>query len=320
MTMQTRVSKDIDAAVRLLSAGDLVAVPTETVYGLAGNALDKNALLKIYETKHRPSFDPLIMHVASLEQASRYVRHIPDAYYLLAEKFSPGPLTYIFDKNELVPSLVTSGLPTVAIRIPNQPLTLELLLRLDFPLAAPSANLFGRISPTTPHHVLKQLKGSIPMILDGGKCSLGVESTIVHFSEGKLQVLRFGSTSPDQLKEVFKGSIVTPENNSIVAPGQLKSHYSPAIPLYFGKVADLVRQYKDKKITLITFSGKHHYPGIVNLPLTLNEDMAEAARNLFSTMYEAENSGADLIIAEKLPEFGLGLAINDRLRRASAND
>jgi L-threonylcarbamoyladenylate synthase len=184
--METIIGTDIQLAARLLRDGEVVAIPTETVYGLAGNALNANAVLKIYEAKNRPHFNPLIIHVASPDHFKLYVSEIYDSVYRLAEKFCPGPLTFLLPKRDIVPDLVTAGSSKVAIRVPAHSTTLMLLRRLDFPLAAPSANPFGYVSPVTAQHVYDGLNNKIPYILDGGACNVGVESTIAGFENGNV--------------------------------------------------------------------------------------------------------------------------------------
>jgi L-threonylcarbamoyladenylate synthase len=318
--MQTITGTDISKATELLNRGELVAIPTETVYGLAANALDPDAVIRIFETKGRPAFNPLIVHVHDAKEFSKYATEVPELVKLLAEKFSPGPLTFVLPKKSIIPDIVTGGGETVALRVPGHPLTLKLLSQLEFPLAAPSANPFGYISPVDARHVKDQLDGKIPYILDGGQCMIGIESTVVTVQNGKLIVLRLGGVSLEDLKDVVDDVELRINNSSNPnAPGQLKSHYAPKIPLRFGKMKDLLEQNADKKIAVLTFSQQYFDDNIVaDAILSPGRDLKIAARNLFTALRKLDQSDADVILAERFPEFGLGLAINDRLERAAA--
>lgn len=318
--MQTVIGTNIRPAIEFLRAGEVVAIPTETVYGLAGNALDEDAVLKIYEAKQRPRFNPLILHVASLSHFSLYAGDIPDACRLLTAKFSPGPLTFLLPKTDLVPDLVTAGSDRVAIRIPSHPLTLELLKSLDFPLAAPSANPFGYVSPVTAQHVWDGLQGRIPYILDGGPCAMGLESTILGFEDGEVVLHRHGAVPLEAIEEVLGRSVqLRAQHGPVEAPGQLKSHYAPHIPLWLGDVDSLLQVHHGKKIAVISFHKKYIYPEpAIQFTLSPAGDLHEAARNLFRVLREVDQLDVDIILAERFPEAGLGRAINDRLQRAQA--
>ncbi len=317
--MQTQTGTDIAFAAALLRNGELVAIPTETVYGLGANALNPEAVLKIYETKGRPTFNPLIVHVHDANEFSKYASFVPELVKTLAAKFSPGPLTFVLPKKSIIPDIVTGGGDTVALRVPGHPLTLKLLSQLDFPLAAPSANPFGYISPVNAMHVTDQLDGMIPYILDGGPSMIGVESTVVMVENNKLVVLRLGGVSIEDLKDVV-GELELRINSSSdpKSPGQLKSHYAPKIPLVTGKLEELLSTYADKKNAVLTFTESVRSANcIANEILSPSGDLHEAARNLFTALRKLDNSGAEIILAEKFPDHGLGLAINDRLERAS---
>jgi L-threonylcarbamoyladenylate synthase len=311
----SNIGTDITKASALLRAGETVAIPTETVYGLAANALDTKAVIKIFEAKNRPLFDPLIIHVAGTAHFERYCQNIPGIAYRLAEKFSPGPLTLLLDKKDIVPDLVTSGLPQVAIRVPRHPLTLELLNSIDFPLAAPSANPFGYISPTTAKHVEEQLGEKIPYILDGGPCEVGVESTIIGFENNKIIVYRLGGLAVEELNAFAETELRINQASDPKAPGQLKSHYAPRKPMLLGNVEELLRLNAGKKSAILSFQKKYTDTTKQLSPLG---DMQEAAHNLFAYMRELDAGNADLIIAERFPDSFLGRAINDRLERAAA--
>ena len=318
--MNTITGTDIDAAAQLLANGELVSIPTETVYGLAANALNDDAVLKIYEVKQRPQFNPLIVHVASWQQALLYVKNIPAKAQLLAQKFWPGPLTLLLEKQDTIPDLVTAGSNRVALRIPNHPLTLALLQQLDFPVAAPSANPSGYVSPTSAQHVLQNLNGKIPYILDGGECHVGVESTIVGWDEDEDPVIyRLGGIPTEAIEEVLNQKVTL--NKTITenpdVPGQLKSHYATHTPLHMGVMEELLRQFEDEKIVLINFKTYHpDLPKEQQLILAPSGTLEEAAKNLFKILRQADAIHATVVLTEPLPKNGLGAAINDRLERA----
>jgi L-threonylcarbamoyladenylate synthase len=316
--MVTILGNSIEEAAALLKEDEVVAIPTETVYGLAGNALSESAVLKIFKAKNRPHFNPLIIHIHSWEIMRRFVKNIPEAALKIAAAFSPGPVTFLLEKTDLIPDLVTAGHHKVAVRIPNHVLTLQLLKMLDFPLAAPSANRFGYVSPTSADHVMQGLKGYIPYILDGGTCRVGLESTIVDFEGDEVIVRRKGGISSEAISSVIGKQVLvrTHASEHPVAPGQLKSHYATATPLVTGNLSALIPLFPGKKIALIEF-GKPLNKNVffkINLSLMANAD--EAARNLFSMMRQSDQCGADIILASLLPENGLGAAVNDRLKRA----
>jgi L-threonylcarbamoyladenylate synthase len=316
--METKTGINIKTAASLLMEGELVAVPTETVYGLAANALDENAVLKIYHAKNRPRFNPLILHVASFEKLKQYADEIPADCIKLAEKFSPGPITFLLKKKDSVPDLVTAGSKKVAIRIPNHPMLTELLKQIDFPLAAPSANPSGYVSPVTAQHVLEGLNGKIPYILDGGECKVGLESTIVGFEDDQTIIYRLGGISKEAIEEVL-GKIVglLLSHSAPDTPGQLKSHYATSTPLYFGNADELISRFSDKKFVLITLSKRFsNVEPSRQFRLSSAGNPDQAARRLFKTLRKADAMKADLIIAEEMPAEGLGAAINDRLQRA----
>jgi L-threonylcarbamoyladenylate synthase len=312
------IGTDIHLAKKLLEAGEVVAIPTETVYGLAGNALNSHAVSKIFAVKNRPSFDPLIVHTHSLEAAQAWVKEIPQAAYALAEAFWPGSLTLLLPKNSLIPDLVTSGLPRVGIRIPNHPLTLELLKSVDFPLAAPSANPFGFVSPTRASHVADQLGEKIPYILDGGACTVGVESTIVGFEESGPVIYRMGGISKESIEAVIgRVQARTQSTSHPAAPGQLVSHYSPGKPLFLGDISSLLEQHGAEGSGILSFSS--NYPSLPFVKvLSPSGDLEEAARGLFAALRWFANQPIDRVLAEEVPPMGIGRAINDRLRRAAS--
>lgn len=310
--------KNIELAKELLLDGKLVAIPTETVYGLAANALNEKAVVSIFEAKERPFFDPLIIHLPSIEAVKSYAELNDKRLLKLAEKFWPGPLTLLLPKKDIIPNIVTSGLEKVAVRIPNHPLTLDLLEKVNVPLAAPSANPFGYVSPTTPNHVNSQLGKKIDYILDGGSCAIGLESTIVGTENNDLCVYRLGGLTNEEIEnEVGKVKLNINNSSNPSAPGQLKSHYSPKKPLYVGEINSLLKTYSSKKIAIICF-GEENYSrkDFIVFNLSENKNISEAAINLFNYLRLADECESEIVICEKLPEVGLGRAINDRLNRA----
>lgn len=310
--------KDINKAKHLLEKGELVAIPTETVYGLAANALNADAVLRIFKAKNRPQFDPLIIHVSSMENARRYVEDIPARAQLLAETFWPGPLTLVLEKKGMIPDLVTAGLSTVGIRCPDHPLTRALLETLDFPLAAPSANPFGYISPTTPGHVEDQLGDKIAYILDGGPCEVGLESTIIGFDNEGAIVYRTGGLKIEDIERVTgKVRMQVTTSSNPTTPGQLDSHYAPKKKLYVGDIEALMLKFKSEKTGILSFQKDR---GVSNqYILSPSGNPEEAARNFFSGLRTLDALPVEAILAEFVPDAGLGRAMNDRLRRAAAN-
>lgn len=309
--------KDIKKAKHLLEEGELVAIPTETVYGLAANALNIAAVSKIFQVKNRPQFDPLIVHVPGIHEAKLYAKEIPAKATQLADKFWPGPLTLLLEKNPVIPDLVTSGLNTVGLRCPDHPLTLMLLRELNFPLAAPSANPFGYVSPTRPEHVNEQLGNDIPYILDGGVCSVGIESTIIGFEDDVPVIYRIGGLSIEAIEKVIGPVKVQPYSTSNPkAPGQLKSHYAPRIKVVVGVLEELLQLYPAHNSGLLSFNKDFNSP--YQFILSPSGTMEEAAQNLFTALREFDKMPIEIILAEFVPDVGLGRAINDRLKRASA--
>ena len=311
------ITTDIDKAVQLLLEGALVALPTETVYGLGVNALDVNAVAKVFKAKNRPSFDPLIVHVASIEQAHE-VAELNEAAIALFKQFSPGPLTLVLPKKEAVPDLVTSGHPTVAIRIPNHPMTLEIIRKSGLCIAAPSANPFGYTSPTTAGHVHEQLGGKIDAILDGGPCGVGLESTIVNLY-GDPCVLRLGGLALEELESVLGALEVQTSSSNPKAPGMLSAHYNPGARVrLFSNKEELIDHYNavDNSKTGVLIMGEG-LEGATVFNLSQSENDVEAASRLFAGLRTLSAIGCAEIWTHYLPEKGLGRAINDRLKRAA---
>jgi L-threonylcarbamoyladenylate synthase len=311
------IGKDLQKAKQLLEKGKLVGIPTETVYGLAGNALNVSAAAQIFKVKDRPQFDPLIVHVADLNDATKYVAEIPEQAHLLAKKFWPGPVTLLLKKKNIIPDLITAGLDTVAIRCPDHLLTLQLLRSLSFPLAAPSANPFGYVSPTTAQHVDEQLGHKIEYILEGGPCNVGIESTIIGFDHQQPVVYRMGGLSLEEIEKVIgKVMVQTHSTSNPNAPGQLQSHYAPAKKVIIGTLEELTVQYGKQNVGILSWKTNYQYQHQYILSPAGN--LEEAAKNLFTALRGFDKMPVDLILAELVPEKGLGRAINDRLRRAAA--
>jgi len=319
-----KITKNIDEAIELLQKGEIVAIPTETVYGLAANAFDEDAVLKIFAAKNRPHFNPLILHIGNLNQLQILVEELPNLAIEILAKYSPGPITLLLKKKPIVSDLVTAGSDYVAVRIPNHSLTLELLKRIDFPLAAPSANPSGYVSPTKAIHVEQQLGGKLQLILDGGDCQVGIESTILGFDTGKIIIHRLGNVTPEQLMQDFPDWEVIIANDGKerpTAPGQLKSHYAPSKTCYWGNITELIEKYNGVKLGAIMFRAKTNYIAEdKQIVLAADGKLKTAAKNVFTALRDIESMDCDIILLEELPNQGIGLAINDRLKRASSNN
>lgn len=315
------IGTDIRLAAEHLNAGETVGIPTETVYGLAANAFNEAAVVSIFRIKNRPFFDPLILHVRDIEQAKTLVKSFPEKAFKLAEAFWPGPLTLLLHKTDIVPDIITSGSDLVAVRVPSHPMTLALLREVDFPVAAPSANPFGYISPTLAEHVDKQLGSEVSYILDGGACTIGLESTIINCSAEPFTIARLGGLAKHQIEEVLGEPVAMHlnQNSNPSAPGQLDKHYSPNSKFILSdNLEDSINRHLQEKIVVLSFGDVLIDDSIYQLNLSKRGDLEEAARNLFHFMRLLDQLNADIIIAQSLPEYGLGLAINDRLRRAAS--
>ena len=310
----------IRQAAEIIRRGGIVAFPTETVYGLGGDAFSSLAVARIFEVKKRPYFDPLIVHVSSPSDLERLVTEIPTNAKKLMDRFWPGPLTVVLLKREEVPDIVTAGLPTVALRMPKHTMALSLIELAGCPIAAPSANLFGYLSPTTAEAVREQLDDQIDFILDGGPCEVGVESSIVSFLERRPRLLRPGGVTLEEIESIIGSvEISSNEENKPSAPGMLPRHYAPRTPMILNWSVKNLDSYKGKKIGLLAFrkpekSLKFDHTEV----LSKKGDLREAAANLFAAIRRLDALNLDLILAETVPEIGLGRAIMDRLRRASS--
>ncbi len=315
----SQIGENLLKATTLLESDELVGIPTETVYGLAANALSDKAVIKIFEAKNRPTFNPLIVHVVDVNAIHKYAEFDPISLQL-AEAFMPGPFTLLLPKKPIISDLVTAGSPKVAIRVPNQITTTKLLMLLTFPLAAPSANPSGYVSPTTAQHVLEGLKDKVSYILDGGQSEVGLESTIVEVKNNQIILHRIGAISVEQMEKITGLKVVVNEpSDHPASAGQMKSHYATKTPLYRGDIDQLIQQYEDKNIAIISF--KKLYEGLKKghqYILSPNGDLKEAAKHLFEVMRCIDEFHFDIIITELFPDEGLGRAINDRLERALA--
>jgi len=313
-------AKAVAGAKELLRQGNIVALPTETVYGLAADALKSEAVVKIFEAKERPRFDPLIVHLPGREWLERIARIEGDSSLLIEKliaQFWPGPFTVVLPRREIIPDIVTAGLDTVAVRISAHPVFAEIIRGFDGPLAAPSANRFGRVSPTTAQHVRDELEGRIPLIVDCGPTLHGIESTIVAVRNGRIELLRRGPITAEQLaafgEVAIAQAVQRPE-----APGQFPSHYAPRTPLVLTDDPLSFAAPSHKKCGLLawlTVAEAKQFSEIRQL--SSHQDLREAAANLFRYLRELDQLDLDLIVAEELPDEGLGAAINDRLRRAA---
>lgn len=307
-------------AVELLEKGEPVALPTETVYGLAADALNPIAVAKIFEAKERPHFDPLIVHLPDCDWLDRVAAVRDEERQLigtLADRFWPGPLSIVLPKREIIPDIVTAGLDTVAVRISSHPVFAQIIGVFARPLAAPSANRFGRVSPTTAQHVCDELDGRIPLIVDGGPTAHGIESTIVAVRAGRIDILRRGPITSEQLSKFGKIDIVSPIGK-VSVPGQLPAHYAPRTPLRLIEDAGSFLPESDQRVGLLAWTSvRSEKDFAVVRRLSERQDFRQAAANLFYYLRELDQSDLDLIVAERVPLCGLGAAIMDRLQRAA---
>ncbi len=312
-------NKNILDAAAEINNGGLCAFPTETVYGLGANGLDAEAVAKIFEAKERPTFNPLILHIADIDTLNQIAKIENDKVYELIEKFWPGPLTLVLPRKEIVPGIVTAGNPTVAVRMPNHPVALELIKNTGVPIAAPSANKFGMLSPTEAKHVAKQLGKVEGLILDGGKCTVGIESTIIHVEQKGFKLLRHGGLSINEL-EIITGKLEkkTEISERPIAPGMLAYHYSPKIPvIFFDGHPTNMKILPDESGALYFRNDPSEYNFKSVKILSETGNFYEAAANLFSKLHQFEEEEVNRIYVERLPETGLGVAIMDRLTKAS---
>lgn len=315
------IGTDIAHAADLLRRDEVVAVPTETVYGLAANAFSERAVTRVFEVKNRPKHNPLIVHLAHADRLAAVVREVPDVAWRLLEIFSPGPLTLLLPKQPTISDVVTAGLPQVAVRIPAHPLTQELLHALEFPLAAPSANPFGYISPTSAQHVARQLGQRVPYILDGGPCAKGIESTVVGFDGERPVLYRLGAISREQLMEALDQDVPVRNHEEVrpMGPGMLAHHYAPNTRLVLtdapGREAAF---FPPQEVGVLVFRNPvEGVPEHQQFVLSPEGNVDEAARNLYHALHYLDALNLCVLVAELMPAEGIGLAINDRLRRAA---
>jgi L-threonylcarbamoyladenylate synthase len=334
--------ESIACAAREILHGRLVAFPTETVYGLGANALDSQAVEHIFAVKERPPTDPLIVHIASADDLPRVARDIPQIAHRLADAFWPGPLTLVLPKHGAVPDNVTAGLGTVAVRVPSHPVTLALLRACGVPIAAPSANRFGSVSPTTAQHVLADLGDRIDLILDGGPTLIGVESTVLDITNARAKILRPGGITREALEAIIGSLDVYAEpagkSESITvpqpSPGLMAKHYAPRaelllviipdLELALAKIAGLARQKLAEGRRVGLLLAEEDEPFFSGLPVKIfplgtSEDLDMVARNLYAGLRTLDEQGVEVIVARDYGEQGLGLAIRDRLRRAASH-
>ncbi|MBE0650893.1 MAG: threonylcarbamoyl-AMP synthase [Bacteroidales bacterium] len=310
-------NNSIDEAAQIIKNGGLVAFPTETVYGLGANALNPFAVAKIFELKERPTFDPLIVHIASFDDLKTLSTDVSENVMRLVKHFWPGPLTIVLPKSSIVPDIVSSGLDTVGIRMPNNPIALDLIRKSNCPIAAPSANKFGQLSPVNASHVKKQLP-DVDYILDGGNTSVGIESTIVSIEGDTCQLLRPGFITLEDIENALPNTFVF--NNSkpgkLVSPGLLKSHYSPKKPLYI--LNDSIRNLPEYSGLILHGGNNSLYTAqkVIYTSQTFNK--IEITANLFASLHEMEeDESVKTIYIEPVEEKGLGIAIMDRVKKAA---
>jgi len=307
----------IEEAAEAIRKGGIVAFPTETVYGLGANAFDSNAVARVFDVKRRPRFDPLIVHVGSWEQLEKVAMELPQKAVSLIESFWPGPLTVIVKKRHAVPDLVSAGLDSVGIRMPRNDIARKLIMLADTPIAAPSANTFGSISPTCAEHVRADLDNAVDLIVDGGTCEVGIESTIISFMETIPILLRPGGIPIENIEEVI-GHVEVAEKSALQhsSPGRFPKHYAPRTPMLLYDHG--VHYPEGAKIGLLSFDAGIRAMNFAAVEvLSQSGNLAEAASNLFAALKRLDLAGLDLIIATPAPDHGLGRAINDRLERAA---
>ena len=309
--------EDLKFAGKKIKEGKLVAIPTETVYGLGADAFNTEAVAKIFEAKKRPFFDPLIVHIADRDMLDKIAFVEGEKAEKMIKRFWPGPVTMIFKRKECVPDIITSGLETVAVRMPSNKYALEIIKNSTGAVAAPSANPFGYLSPTTAEHVADQLGTSVDYVVDGGKCMVGVESTIIDMTRDIPMVLRPGGLDPALIREeigeieIFNRSTVNP-----TAPGQLPNHYAPRVPLFIVEDFESVKDIKNKAALLLSSSDTDITFDKVEI-LSESGNLIEAASNLFESLHNLDKSGVDAIYVKRVADEGIGRAINDRLYKAS---
>jgi L-threonylcarbamoyladenylate synthase len=319
VTVVQSTPETIRRAAEILRGGGLVAFPTETVYGLGADARSEVAVERVFVVKGRPRFDPLIVHVSGIDSLDELSPRVDERARRLAAAFWPGPLTLVLPKRESVPGIVSAGLPTVAVRVPRHPVALSLLHEFDGPIAAPSANPFGYLSPTLAEHVERQIGSTVDLVLDGGPSDVGLESTIVDLSVEEPLLLRAGAIETERV-EALIGKLARAEESPLPrAPGQLESHYAPRTPLVLLGAPVVCAPPLGGRMGLLRFQARGPAPEGFDVIETLSPggDVREAASNLFAALHRLDEAGLIAIYAEPVPETGLGIAIVDRLKRAA---
>lgn len=312
------ITTNTDKAKQVLENDGIIGFPTETVYGLAGNALSEKAIRSIFQLKNRPLDNPLIVHVSSLDKIDFITENMPNKAHQLADKFWPGPLTLLLKKSDKISDLVTAGQETVAVRIPNHPIALKLLESLDFPLVAPSANPYQSISPTSAKHVADYFENELTLVLDGGFCEKGLESTIVGFEDDDVVIYRLGSIPLEDI-EACVGKVKMNTGHDLKSPGMAKKHYSPKTPLIVTKnIEEVLQRLDNRKRSIVCFD---QLPNVQEMENTIfysfHGDLDFAASRLYSLLHELDDQNLDILIFEEFPNIGLGKTINDRIKRAS---
>ena len=317
----TVVTKNIQKVAKELNNGHVVAIPTETVYGLAASIYNENAIEAIFKIKERPNNNPLIVHIKSIDQLTDVAIDIPEPALKLANHFWPGPLTLILKKQDKISNLITAGKNTVAVRVPDHPITHELLKHIDYPIAAPSANPFGSISPTCSKHVLDYFNNKINLILEGGICTKGIESTIIGFENETAVLFRHGALPINHIEKIIGPiKIKTNDNHTPDAPGMFSKHYAPKTKSYLvDNITEQLKLINGKKIGILNFKNAIQIDkNNIQYILSPSGNYDEAAKNLYNYLHKLDKSNLDLILIEKLPNVNLGKSINDRLLRAVA--
>jgi len=323
MNQLTELSQSINQATSILHGGGIVAFPTETVYGLGADAKNQEAVKRIFTTKGRPADHPLIVHISDARQISEWATNIPGAAWQLAEAFWPGPLTLILPRLSSVPDAVTGGLDTVALRVPDHSMALALLSAFRSGIAAPSANCYGRVSPTSAQDVREELKDGVDLVLDGGRCAIGIESTIIDLSTKTPRVLRPGKITQEEISSVLGKSVGNASKKPLVCPGSKPSHYAPRARVILSSWDNVEQQLEEllkhtEKVGLMAASQPDTLPkDVIWLPLL--EDMNEQARDLYYSLRHADHLGLQVLVVVMPPDVGIGHAVCDRLRRAAGS-
>ncbi|WP_261373343.1 L-threonylcarbamoyladenylate synthase [Rheinheimera sediminis] len=318
LMLHSAVAEHVHTAAELLKQGKLVAVPTETVYGLAANARNKEAVKQIFVAKGRPADHPLIVHLHAATALKDWAKDIPAQAFALAEAFWPGPLTLLLKKADHVDSCVTGGLDTIGLRVPAHPVLLQLLAAEQLAVAAPSANPYKRLSPTCAQHVMDTMAGKLDAVLNGGDCEFGLESTIVSLVGDSIAVVRAGPISAEQLEQVLGQKVETPEQHQVKVSGNVAAHYQPQTPLRCVSTLELNRLLENNRLKLAVLSfSEPSYTTQVHWQYRMPNDAMQYGRDLYKQLYLADQSGAELIVVEHPPSDGAWLAVQNRLMRAA---